>query len=131
MQKDSIFKFFNEMRVATVHTRPIIPNKKVSINIGEPAISVTESLNVRVIRDGKVVEEHSSGDAKKTPSPLTKEDHVSKATRKVSRFFKEHPSDDLIKLCEMYLERLTKIVDECEQLFKISECVMPKENGDP
>jgi hypothetical protein len=38
-------------------------------------------------------------------------------SRNISRFFKERPNDDLVGLCEKYVEKLKKLVDECEQLF--------------
>ena len=33
---DNDFKFFNELRVATVHTKALLPNKRVSVSIMEP-----------------------------------------------------------------------------------------------
>jgi hypothetical protein len=56
------------MRNATVHNRHVIPNKKVPLSIIEPAVSITDSVAIRVVRDGRVVEEHSSKPTKKGPS---------------------------------------------------------------
>jgi len=131
MDTDNDFKFLNEMRRATVHIRPVIANKKVSVSIVEPAVSVTDSVVIRVIRAGKVIEEHSSQPTKNIPSPiqslikyvytifrlLNKKSDSSKGGRSVSRFFKERPDEDLIKLCEKYLQKLRKLLDEYEQLF--------------
>jgi hypothetical protein len=45
MNADKDFKFFIEMRNATVHVRPVIPNKKVSLSIIESTVSVTDSVS--------------------------------------------------------------------------------------
>jgi hypothetical protein len=47
MKADKDFKFFNEMRNATVHNRHVIPNKKVPLSIIEPAVLVTDSVTKR------------------------------------------------------------------------------------
>ena len=86
---------------------------------------------MRVIRAGKVVEEHPAQDEnmdtqkvhpsfKKAFEPfrlLGKKSARNKGSRNISRFFKERPNDDLVGLCEKYVEKLKKLVDECEQLF--------------
>ena len=130
IQSDNDFKFFNELRVATVHTKALQPNKKVKVSIVEPAISITDSVSVRVIRAGKAVEEHPAQDenmdTQQVPSftkafepfrSLGKKSARNKGSRNISRFFKERPDDDLVGLCEKYVGKLKKLVDECEQLF--------------
>jgi predicted P-loop ATPase/GTPase len=112
------FKFFNQMRVATVHTNRIKPNKEVYMGITESPISVTDSVDVKVVRAGYLVEEHSSQDTKKTDTlsePLEK--NVSASSKAVKRHFKEYPEKKLDELCQRYLQDLTKLVDECEQQF--------------
>jgi hypothetical protein len=132
MQSDNEFKFFNELRVATVHTKALQPNKKVKESIVEPAISISDSVSVRVIRAGKVAEkyraqdgnmvtQHISPSFKKTFEPFRlfgKKPARNVGSRSISRFFKERPNDDLVVLCEKYVGKLKKLVDECEQLFE-------------
>jgi hypothetical protein len=131
MQSDNDFEFFNDLRVATVHTKAIMPNKKVTESIIEPAISITDSVSVRVIRVGKVAEEYptqgESNDTKPVLSSfkdavepfrlLGKKFARNKGSRNISRFFKERPSEDLVGMCEKYLGNLRKLVDDGEQLF--------------
>jgi hypothetical protein len=134
MRSYNDFKFFNEMRIVTIHQKRVMPNKKISENILEPPILVADSVAVRVIRNGKVVTEHSSHDHKniqKTPEanhlsigrfsgPIDSSSDVVnsiKETRNVSRFFKERPEDDLITICRTYIRRLSELVVECEKLF--------------
>ena len=134
MRSDNDFKFFNEMRVVTIHQKRVMPNKKISESILEPPILVADSAAVRVIRNGKLVTEHSSHDHKNTQK-IPKANHLSigsfsgpidssskvdndiKETRNVSRFFKERPEDDLITICRTYVKRLNELVVECEKLF--------------
>jgi hypothetical protein len=44
--------------------------KKYQFSLVEPAVSVTDSVTIRVIRDSNVVEEHSSQPTKKMPPPI-------------------------------------------------------------
>jgi hypothetical protein len=48
---------------------------------------------------------------------LNKKSDTQKGTRSISRFFKERPDEDLIELCKKYLQKLSKLLDEYEQLF--------------
>lgn len=61
-RSDQNFKFFNELRVASVHTKALLPNKKVKEVIIKPKIPITDSVSVRVIPAGKVYEEYSGKD---------------------------------------------------------------------
>jgi hypothetical protein len=133
MGSDCSFKFFNEMRAATVHTKRVMPNKRVSDTISETPIQVADSVSVRVIRDGKIVEEHPSRNSKKTKTTTSIKSLIQSASmpfqrynnnregRNVSRFFKEDPNEDLIRKCEKHIQKLRNIVDECEQLFNKCE----------
>lgn len=118
------------MRVATVHTKALLPNKRVSVNIIEPAISVTDSVTARVARSDtgkesfsqvvKILKTSIKSDIKNVlPSLkcLSKKSDICKAETNISRFFKERPDEDLIELCEKYLNKLSLLVDECEKLL--------------
>jgi hypothetical protein len=133
MGRECSFKFVNEMRRATVHVKRVMSDKKVSVTISETPIQVADSVSVRVIRDGKIVEEHPSKDSKKTKTITSIKSLIQSASapfqrsnnnregRNVSRFFKEDPNEDPIRKCEKYIQKLRNIVDECEQLFNKCE----------
>jgi hypothetical protein len=103
IESDNDFKFFNQLRVATVHTNTLRPNKKVGVSIVEPAVSVSDSVSVRVIRAGKVAEEHpAQHEVRHTQSVsssrakalerfrlLGKRIAKSKGSKSVSRFFQD------------------------------------------
>ncbi|HET7344711.1 MAG TPA: hypothetical protein VFJ05_02425 [Nitrososphaeraceae archaeon] len=42
-------------------------------------------------------------------------------TREVVRLFKERPNENLIQLCDKHLQKLTILLDGCEQLFNSSK----------
>jgi hypothetical protein len=54
-----------------------------------------------------------------------KRSNKNKGVRNVLRFFKEHPNKDFIGMCEEYIQKLRKLVDECEQLFNNREWLLP------
>jgi hypothetical protein len=114
-QMDADFKFFNCMRVASIHKKPVIPAKKVSVNFKE---SLHIAKSVKVITNDNVVGQYSS------PSTEAKPDHQlsrsdDKAKVETMWFFQEKPSADLIQLCNTHLDELRKLVDECERQFMV------------
>jgi hypothetical protein len=129
IESDNDFKFFNQLRVATVHTHTLRPNKKVGVSIVEPAVPVSDSVSVRVIQGGKEVEERTaqheerntqsvSSSGAKAYEPfrlLGKRISKNKGSKSVSRFFQDRPGEDLVGLCEEHLGKLNKLVDECER----------------
>ena len=124
------FKFFHAMRKAIVHINRVKPNKKVSISIIE-WIPITDGVQATAIKANEVTEEHSSEDRKKTGTSgetheknaslpfesLNKKSSSDEMAREVVRFFLKYPEKNLINLCEKYLQNLTILADECEQLF--------------
>jgi hypothetical protein len=114
---DDSFKFFKDMRNVTVKERTILPNKRISMNM-EEKITITESVNVKVIRNGKVISEDSS-----FPSSTAEVSDINQKGKeyKVSWFFIEYPDKDLLDFCQQYVHKLSKIVEECTRLFKLSE----------
>jgi hypothetical protein len=116
MQADKEFKFFNRLRRATVHVNPVSHHKAISVSIVEPIIRVTDKV---VISNGKDFEESLPQGLPQAPTRSPNERiENSVASRKVSRFFEGRPNEDLFGLCESYIQKLTKRVDECEQLFQ-------------
>src|SRR5215831_4941024 len=111
MQMDPECKFFVDKRDVTVHERTIMPNKKVSVHIREVRIMVSESVNVKVIRNGKVVSESNSIPSS-SPSVEIQDGNEKEKEYNISWFFKEYPNKDLLKVCEKYLGKLGELVEE-------------------
>ena len=111
MNNDGDFRFFNDLRVATIHKKPVVPHKKTEIGISE-TIAISESITIRVIdKEGNVISEQTS-EPKETKPPQEKE-----VTVKHSWYFEERPNDDLLGLCNKYIQNIEKLVEECEKQF--------------
>jgi len=113
MANDKDFEFFNKLRVATIHKKPVVPHKKIKISISE-TIATSESITIRVIdKEGNVVSEQTvkSEPQKNKPSQETE------VTTKHSWYFEERPNDDLLELCNKYIQKIEKLVEECEKQF--------------
>lgn len=118
MKEDSILQFFNSLRVCSVHIRSIKINRHISIHIRESPIQVLESVGVKVIRDGRVIQESSSP---LTISSLSRDLPSYDSSREVKMHFTEKPDEDGYKLCREYLKRIENIVEEC---FRVAESDM-------
>lgn len=111
MNNDGDFRFFNNLRVATIHKKPVVPHKKTEIGISE-TIAISESITIRVIdKKGNVISEQTS-EPKKNKSP--KETEI---TVKHSWYFEERPNEELLGLCYKYIQNIEKLVEECEKQF--------------
>ena len=106
MNGDGDFKFFNDMRVVTIHQRTVTPHRKTHITISE---TISASLTRKVVdKDGNVVSERTS-------EPKAEKSPEEKVTIKHSWYFEERPDEDLLELCNAYVQKLEKLVDECEK----------------
>jgi len=113
MANDEDFKFFNDLRVATIHKKPVVPHKKTEIGIYE-TIVVSDSVTIRVIdKEGNVVSEQTIESKPKENKPSQE----TKVIVKHSWYFEERPNDDLLELCNKYIQKIEKLVDECEKQF--------------
>lgn len=113
MSSDKDFKFFNNLRVVTIHQKPVIPHRKTEISIFE-TIAVSESVTIKVIdKEGNVVSEQTS----KPKKPKSQQE--TEITVKDSWYFEERPNDDLLNLCNEYVQKIEKLVEECERQFHI------------
>src|ERR1044072_1699018 len=59
MKNDSICKFFHDIRTANIHYESPKINRNIEINLRE-SYSVSDSVSVQVIRNGKVIQNSSS-----------------------------------------------------------------------
>jgi len=113
MNNDGDFGFFNHLRVATIHKKPVVPHKKTEIGISE-TIAVSESITIRVIdKEGNVVSEQTLESEPKENKPSQE----TKVTVKHSWYFEERPNDDLLELWNKYIQKIEKLVEECEKQF--------------
>lgn len=115
MKGDCILRFFNSLRVCNVHIRSIMINRHISIHLREPPIQIFESVGVKVIRNGKVIQESSSPLTISSPS---RDPPSYDSSREVKMHFEEKPDEDGYELCEEYLKRIENIIEECFRVVK-------------
>lgn len=72
-------------------------------------LDVSESAELKVFKDGKLVETRKSAEQ---PAPTPKETETT-----FDWFFSEYPNEPIITVCEKFLDKLTKFVSEAEQKF--------------
>jgi hypothetical protein len=109
MNNDEDFRFFNNLRVATIHQKTVVPHKKTEIDI---SASITISYIIKVIdKEGNVISERTS-EPKKTDSP--KETEV---TVKHSWYFEERPNEELLGLCDKYIQKIEKWLRNAKNNF--------------
>jgi hypothetical protein len=115
MRKDDVLKIFNDLRVTTVHRRPVLPPWKLRFGIIEP-IEVSDSpvevhFTIKEGKNGKLSVENVFKKEKDKPPSETE------VTLRHSWYFEERPNDDPLQLCVGYLTKLENLVEECERLF--------------
>lgn len=116
MNKDGDFKFFNELRRTTIHKKPVVSHKKTAVGISE-TISLSESIiAVLTDKEGNVISKQTSPATTSKPKKtnLPKE---TKVTVKYSWYFGERPNENLLELCNNYIQKIKKLVEECEKQF--------------
>ena len=120
MKEDSVCKFFHNLRTANIHTKSPETNREVSVSIAE-SVPVSDSISVKVIRAGKVIQESSSKETEINNSSSMNHNTNTKnsiphnnVTIKI--FFREKSEEDGISLCESYLSKVVKIVNELLQI---------------
>jgi hypothetical protein len=101
MARDEDFRMFNELRVESVHRRPVASKLKLSNEIKVPekiyGETFVEVLKVRIEKDGSIIQEIGTH----------------------SWSFDQKPDADAVKVCEEYLGKINAIVSECHTLFKL------------
>ncbi|MDD2665707.1 MAG: hypothetical protein PHD13_03985 [Methanocellales archaeon] len=123
MENDD-FKLFNELRVKTIHLRPILPICLTEffvngVSIGTSTISPTIKINgVTEIIRSKNVSIIIDKDNNVVPRRLSKSPHESKVN--IHReYYIEEAKEDILKLCSKHLARVEKLVEECEKQFHV------------
>lgn len=113
MKEDSIYEFFNSLRVYTIHIGSIKKYRHIAVQINEPPVSVSASVSVKVIRNGKLIQQSTSPLTNSSPS---RKPSIVGSTQETMMHFEGRPQDDGIELCENYLKKLEKIVKECSRV---------------
>jgi hypothetical protein len=116
MKLDCVLQFFNSLRVCSIHIRSIKINRHISIHLSEPPIQIFESVGVKVIRNGNVIQESTSPLTISSPS---RDPPSYDSSREVKMYFEEKPDEDGYELCEEYLNRIENIVEECFRVVKL------------
>jgi hypothetical protein len=108
MASSSVLSFFKDKRDFNIHTAPIDPRKNVKLKIKE-ALHISESVHI-VLRDknGKVKE---TRDIKEEPKPRKE---AKPSVESESRYeFEDWPGkESLISLCEKYIQKLEKVMED-------------------
>jgi len=100
MSADPELNYLNKLRVEDVHKEPV-PTGATR--------EVTVSLCLTLIKEGTSVAEQAKESKHKPPTQC--------GSRIVRRFFAKFRHVDAIEFCESQLNKLTEIVQECENRF--------------
>jgi hypothetical protein len=111
MRIDSDFKFFNDLRVATIHKKSVKPYRQVEINISDSSVPFC----VPITEGSYVIPKDTSEPQKGNSSQSTKVDI------KHSWCFQERPKDNGFELCNKYIQKLREWVEECDTKFRPCE----------
>ena len=114
-ETDKLMKFFNKKRVLLIHEEPVRPRKEVHIAYKD-SIHLNDKLAVFVLHADGSTEIREGGQqfsGKKTIKNKPDVKHL--------WFFDDMPNQDLISLCEEYLEKLQQLVMECQSKFGFRE----------
>ena len=110
MKSDDAMKILVDKRDISIHQEPINPKAFVEVVITD-TISITESVSIKIVRADGTIEDRSS-EPSRPPTPVN-----TPTTIKWLWYFDEIPQTDIITLANDHIEKLKKIVLECEQLF--------------
>lgn len=118
MKDDSVCKFFHDLRTANIHTHSPKTHREVSVSISE-SVPVSDSISVKVTRAGNVIQESSSKETEiKNSNSINHNTGNLNSNNNVTikMVFEDKLGDDGISLCESYLSKIEKIVDELSQI---------------
>jgi len=109
MNNDEDWDFFNKLRVKTIHKKPVMPDRKIEVGI---TFVISSSYIIENIDNSDKIVSKKSTKSKKTKSiPKTE------STVKNLWFFEKKPNVDLFEVCDKHLQKIEKIVEECEKQF--------------
>ena len=112
MGKDPYMKLLDDKRDLTIHQHQVEMKGNVKVEITE-TIGISDSVSFKLIRqDGTVIEGGSQ--ASKPPNKAKNETRIEWLW-----YFNDLPGKDIVALSKEHLEKLEKLIIECESLFKI------------
>jgi len=104
----TILKFFKDKRDINIHTEPIKPLAHYNLTITD-TIHLSESLSITVRdKDGNIKQQYSSDE----PKPKPKEPETPAALEIKYKFDDWVGSEDILTLCQMYIQELEDIVKD-------------------
>ncbi len=108
MSSSPILKFFKCKRDFNIHVGPVRPSAHFQVKLAEKA-GISESFSiVHRDKDGKIISEYSSESPK--PKPEKPETSVEEEVR--YKFTDWTGDEDVITLCERYVQELEKVVKD-------------------
>jgi hypothetical protein len=117
MNKDEIWKFFNEKRVATIHQGPIKPLAHYKMTICNPITFTVNVMSLKMIikrTDGTIEERKSEPEPPLVPDKHSEHGEI---TTEVLWYFDDLQDKDIVTLSKEYLSKLENIVTECESKY--------------
>ena len=113
MKKDKDFDFFNDMRLATVHTTSVIPNQTLTHNKPEK-ISIADSILIQQVdKNGKIIVQRNINSKNAKASKISE----NQSSFELIWMFKERSDRTVLQLCEAHIKKLEKLVIECEEKY--------------
>jgi len=108
MSASPILKFFRSKRNINIHVEPIKPSAQFQATLTQKADISESIIIVRRDKDGKIISKYSS----EAPKPKPEKPGTS-VEMKVRYKFSDWPGDeDVLTLCDNYIQELKKIVQD-------------------
>lgn len=116
MEQDELFKFFKKKRNYILKEGLINPRAEISMTIPYSAAG-SYSVEAIVRNAGGIITDYEYSESPAKPKPVSKPKVVEETAYKW--FFADwpEPNEDVITLCEKYLDELKLIVEEAENKF--------------
>ena len=124
MKKDEEFRFFNKLRVDTVHVRPFnAPSRYTTVFAGGLTVSGGRTVEIPLGR----VDDRGNIIVSDQEPVIVDGIPVHGIQRSTSRsyHFTDRPEEDAIALCEQYLQKVDGLVKECHRRFLVEEEQFP------
>ncbi len=110
MRKDKVLTFFNNLRVTSIHKKPVKPRFRSSFSLADVfSMPSGSTIELGDKKEGTYLTNVSVAEI--APADVTK------IRAEQTWHFDEKPDEDVITLCERYLSRLSTLVYECREKF--------------
>lgn len=103
-----MLKFFKDKRDINIHDEPIDPRADIEVTVTE-TIRLSGSVSIEHRdKDGRLISQYSSEE----PKPKPKKPNSSVESKTTFRFNDWAGNEDVITLCEKYIQELEKVVKD-------------------